>query len=385
MKFFGLVFASLRRKPIRTGLTAASLMVAFLLFGLLEPVVQAFSGGAAVSSENRMWVSPRHSISDMLPVRYHQQIQRLDGVDVAAHQTWFGGVYIDAVSSSAFTRWAVTPREFMQVNPQLELPLEQLDAFINTRTGAIVSRNIAERFDMKVGDKIPILADIWHNEDGSQWEFDLVGIYDVIEGDSVGANRLLVNYDFFDEYRIVGKGVISNVVFTVADLAQSASIAASVDDMYSNSEMETLTVSEQDYLLNQIKQLGNIGLMVRAIMAAVFFTILLLTANTMSQALRDRVGELAVLKTLGFQDVSVLLIVLAEALLLTLITAGAGIGLAAYLLRFGEYVVPQISHWSLSINSVLLGLAVAFVLALLVGLPPALKAMRLNIADALQR
>ncbi len=385
MKYLGLIIASLWRKPLRTSLTAASLLIAFLLFGLLEPVAQMFEGGMEVSGESRLYVSPRHSISDMLPVRYHQQVQQIGGVDVAAHQTWFGGVYIDATESSSFTRWAVSAREFMQINSQLVLPQSQLDAFISTRTGAIVGRSIAQRYNMKIGDKIPVMADIWHNQDGSQWEFDLVGIYDGVEGETVNTARLFINYAFFDEYRIVGKGLVSNIVFTVNDLDQSAGITADIDAMFANSDMETYTATEQEYVLNQIAQLGNIGLIVRAIMGAVFFTMLLLTANTMSQAVRERIPELAVLKTLGFQNISVLLIVLSESLLLTLIAAAVGLGLAAYLLQFGEYVIPQVTTWNLSPNSILIGLLIALALALLVGLPPAIRAMRLNIADALQR
>lgn len=385
MKYFGLIIASLWRRPLRTSLTAASLLVAFLLFGLLEPVAQMFDGDMEVPGESRLWVSPRHSISDMLPVRYHQQVQQIEGVDIAAHQTWFGGVYIDATESSSFTRWAVSAREFMQINSQLVLPQAQLDAFINTRTGAIVGRSIAQRYNMKIGDKIPVMADIWHNQDGSQWEFDLVGIYDGVEGETVNTTRLFINYEFFDEYRTVGKGIVSNIIFTVEDLEKSVGIATGIDAMFANSDMETYTTTEQEYVLNFISQLGNIGLIVRAIMGAVFFTMLLLTANTMSQAVRERIPELAVLKTLGFQNMSVLLIVLSESLLLALIAAALGLGLAAYLLPFGAYLIPQITSWNLNPNSIFLGLLIALVLALFVGLPPAIRAMRLNIADALQR
>ena len=385
MKYFSLVMASLFRKPLRTSLTAASLLIAFMLFGLLEPVVQTFTGGVVSAGESRLWVSPRHSISDMLPVRYHQQVQQYEGVDTAAHQTWFGGVYIDAATSSSFTRWAVTAKNFMLINSQMVLPPDQLDAFISTRTGAIVGRTTAQRYNMQIGDKIPITADIWHNRDGSQWEFDLVGIYTSAEGENADTSRLFINYDFFDEYRTVGKGIVSNVVFTVNDLEQSAAIAAGIDVMFTNSEMETQTTSEQEYLLNQIKQLGNIGLILRAILGAVFFTILLLTANTMSQAVRERIPELAVLKTLGFYNVSILFIVLAESFVLALLTASLGLGLAAFLLQFSEYVIPQAGSLSLEANSILLGLLIAIALALLVGLPPAIRAMRLNIADALQR
>lgn len=385
MKYIGLVIANLWRKPLRTSLTAASLLIAFLLFGLLEPVAQMFGGGIKASGESRLWVAPRHSISDLLPVRYQQQVQQIEGVKQVAHISWFGGIYIDPAESSSFTRWAVSAREFMQINPQMVLPQDQLNAFINTRTGAIVGRSIAERYNMEIGDKIPIMADIWHNQGGSQWEFDLVGIYDGDNNETVNTAQLFINYDFFDEYRIIGKGLVSNIVFTVEEVQESSSIAEKIDAMFANSDMETHTTTEQEYVVNLMSQLGNVSLIVRAIMGAVFFTMLLLTANTMAQAVRERIPDLAVLKTLGFHNSSVLLIVLSESLLLAVVAAVLGLGVAAYLLQFGELVIPQITTWSLSLNSILLGLLIALALALCVGTPPAIKAMRINITDALQR
>jgi putative ABC transport system permease protein len=356
--------------------------MAFLLFGLLEPVVQMFAGGGIATGDSRLWVAPRHSISDMLPVRYHQQVQQVEGVDIAAHLTWFGGTYIDASTSSTFTRWAISVKEFMQINSQLKLPKKHLQTFINTPSGAIVGRSIAERYNMKIGDKIPLTADIWHNQDGSQWEFDLVGIYD---SDRTDTARFFVNYEFFDEYRTVGKGIVSNVVFTLDDIEQAATIGTNIDAMFANSDMETRTLSEQEYMLNQIKQLGNIGLIVRAIMGAVLFTILLLTGNTMSQAVRERTSELAVLKTLGFQNPNIVLIILAESMVLALMSAGMGLGFAAYLLQFSETVIPQAAALGLAMDSVALGMLLALALALVSGLPPAIRATRLNIVDALQR
>jgi putative ABC transport system permease protein len=232
MKFSFLVLANLWRKPVRTMLTAMSLVVAFLLFGLLEPIVQLFENGSRAGDTSRWWVAPRHSISDMLPVRYHQQIQRVEGVQTAAHQTWFGGTYIDAVSSSAFTRWAISPEEFLNINPQMILAKDQRNAFLTTRTGAIVGRSVADRFQMKVGDRIPIVADIWHNADGSEWHFDLVGIYDSPPDEQADTSRFFVNYAFFDEYRVIGKGLISIVLYTVNEVVEAPKIARSLYQQY---------------------------------------------------------------------------------------------------------------------------------------------------------
>jgi len=384
MKYFGLVWAGLRRKPLRTGFTALSLVFAFLLFGLLEPVVQIFDSGLGQGVVSRFFVSPRGSISDMLPVNYMHKVAQVKGVAKVAHQTWFGGLYKDPAVSNTFTRWAVPAEQFMALYPELVLSEEQLAAFISTRTGVIVGQDIATRFDLKVGNKISLLADIWHNQDGSMWEFDLVGIYTGAD-DSVSTTRLFMNYDYFDEYRVVGKGIISNVLFSVEDSLQGDAVIKTVDALFANSFMETKTQSEQEYVLSFIKQLGNIGLIIRAIMGAVFFTLLLLTANTMSQAARDRIPELAVLKTLGFQNTTLLLLVLAETILLIGLAAILGMCVANYMLQFGDQLLPQFGSLELSLVSFLTGLLVALLLAALVGLPPAIKAMKLNIVDALQR
>lgn len=383
MKYIGLVLAGFRYKPVRSFLTAASLIVAFILFGLLDPVAKLFDGGSEQASANRLVVGPRHSITDMLPVNYVEQVSRVAGVDKAAHQTWFGGVYKDPSVSASFTRWAVSAASFVDLSPELVLSEEQRNAFIETRSSAIVGRETADLLGLRVGDKIPIMADIWHNRDGSLWEFDLVGIYDG-ENEKVDTSRMFLNYDYFDEYRVIGKGIISNVIVQTLDPKKNAIVAMSIDSLFENSNMETNTVSEREYLLNQIKQFGNVGLIIRAVMGAVFFTILLLTANTMSQAVRERIPELAVLKTLGFQDKQVMLMILAEALLLTVIAAAIGLSLSGLILNYGGNIISSVGKISLGVDSVAVGLLIAACLGLVVGLPPALKTMRINIVDALQ-
>ena len=176
MTHAGLIITGLARKPARTLLTMSSLAVAFLMFGLLQPVAQVFAGSLQLAKGNRLIVSPKHSISDMLPLRYVNRVQQIPGVAVVSHQTWFGGSYKD--DAGTFTRWAVPPMSFMKVHPEFRLPKVELDAFIRTRTGAIVGRQTANRYQMKVGHKIPLKTDIWFNPRGAAWTFDLVGIYD---------------------------------------------------------------------------------------------------------------------------------------------------------------------------------------------------------------
>ncbi len=378
-----LTLANLKRRPVRTALTGFSLITAFLLFGLLEPMSQMFETAAETSDTARWWVSPRHSISDMLPVRYREQVSGVQGVENTAHITWFGGTYIDAQRSSAFTRWVVTPEAFLDISPDIVLADAQRDAFINTPTGAIVGRQIAERFNLNVGDQIPLTADIWHNLDGSDWHFDLVGIYDSPQ-DETDTTRMFINYRYFDEYRIVGKGLISNVLFTTGSV-NGAEVAKSIDVMFANSESETRTQSESDYILSQVGQIGNISFMLRSVTAAVLFTILLLTGNTMAQAIRERRNEYAALRAMGFSAGDLLALTFAEAVTLITLAAGTGMLIAALLLTYSDQVLPQSSGLNLGLPLVIQGIGIAILLAVIVTLPPAIRLLNQPIADSLRR
>ena len=197
----------------------------------------------------------------------------------------------------------------------------------------------------------------------------------------------LFNYEFFDEYRAFGNGQISNILVSVEDIDQTTAIAASIDELFANSRNETLTSTEKEYLLSFARQLGDIGLIVNAILLAVFFSILSLTANTMSQAIRDRIPELAILKTLGFRDMTVLRVVLAESILITSVGYVGGMGFAALCLTLAERFVPaivQLGSLGVSFETCITGFAVAVGMGILVGLPPAVQAKRVNIIDALR-
>lgn len=381
MKYFHLIMVSLWRKPIRTSLTALSLVVAFLLFGLLEPLAQIFTATATAGPENLLVVAPRHSITDMLPIRYVNDIQQLDDVETVAHLTWFGGVYKDP--ANVFARWAVRSKEFLILRPELVLPDDQRQAFHTTRTGAIVGRQTAEKYHLKVGDKISLIADIWPNRDGAIWEFDLVGIYDGRDS-TVATRALYFNFDYFDEYRAFGQGLISNVLFSVSENVDIDVIAERVDAQFLNSQMETRTVTEQAYLLSFAQQLGDVGLIARGILAAVFFTLALLAGNTMTQVVWERTAELGVMKAVGFSDVQIMLLVLSEALLLTVTSATIAFVMAAALINFSNLIFPQLPPLVVSPLVLLIGYGLAVTLGVISGLVPAVRAMRLTIVDALR-
>lgn len=380
-KYWPMVWGALMRKKVRTGLTLGALTLAFLLIGLLQAVNSVIEGGAEFLGANRMIVQARNSFTTPLPMRLLSQIESVPGVQYVNHSQWFGGTFGD--SREFFAQFAVNPQRLFDTYPEWTLPDEQRRAFISTQDGAIVGKLLAAKFGWKVGDIVPINSGIWTHPDGSRnWEWRVVGIFGGRDPEwDKRANLMYLNYAQFDEARAVGaRGLAGVFVVRVADPLQAGTIGALIDAKFANSRDETKTQSEQEFQLGFIKQLGDIGLILNAISGAVFFTILILTGYTMSQAVRDRVPELAVLKCLGFTDRSVLLLVLAESLLLCLIGAGAGMALATIippLLLPPEFPVrADPGVWAFA------GVA-TLVLALAIGLPPAIHAMRIRIVDAL--
>ena len=380
-KYLPLVSGALLRRKTRTVFTLVSLATAFLLIGLLQAVNAVMSGGADFLGASRLITQAKTSFTQPLPMRQLPQIEAVPGVQFVSHSQFFGGTYQD--NTGFFPQFAVNPQRLYDTYPEWVLPESQRRAFISTQDGAIAGKLLADKYGWKVGDIIPLNSFIWTKQDGTRlWQWRLVGIFDGRDAEwAKRSNLMYLNYAMFDEARVAGaRGLAGVWVVKVADPLQSERIAAAIDAKFENSSDETKTQSEQEFQLGFLKQIGNIGFILNAISGAVFFTILILTGYTMSQSVRERIPELAVLKCLGFTDRAVLGLVLAESLLLSLVGALAGMTLATILpplLLPPEFPIrasPQV--WAFA------GAAVLF-LALAVGLPPALRAMRLRIVDAL--
>ena len=385
MSFLSLVWAGLFRRKTRTVLTLFSIIVAFLLFGLLRSIADAFTVGVDVAGVDRLIVQPKYSIIDPLPISHASQIVHAPGVAMVTHADWFGGFYQER--KNFFPKYPVNPREWFAVYPEFRIDPAQLDAFERTRTGTVVPAALAAKYGWHVGDKIPIEADIYPKKDGTRlWEFDLVGTYDTPSGDSSqNGSVFLFNYDYFDEARQFGQGQVGWFVVRVADPSKAAEVARSIDKLFENSPNETRTATEAEFARQFANQIGNIGLMMGGSLGAVFFTIILLTGNTMAQTFRERVPELAVLKTLGFSDALVSLLVLGEAVLLCAVGGAIGLGIAALLAPGVAHGIKDIlPGFEIVWQTVVLGLAIAVLLGLVVGAVPALTARRLRIVDALR-
>ncbi len=385
MKYLHLVWAALFRRKTRTLFTLLSVLAAFLLFGLLDSVRTAFTNaGGGVAGANRLVTVSKVSFTVALPKSLLPRIQAVPGVAEVSYGNWFGGIYQEP--RNFFPNEAVA-ENFLDLFPEWELPAEQREAFKHTRTGAVVGASLAKRFNWKIGDKIPLQATIFPQKNGSNtWTFDLVGIFHARDKKLEGQeNILFFNWDYFNEATQFGGG--SNVGWyevKLADSKQADQVAQRIDALSADSEHETKSQSEQAFTTALVAQFADIGLIVGGIMGAVFFTLVLLTGNTMAQAVRERIPELAVLKTLGFSSISILGLVLAESVLLLFLGGAIGMALSSVVVNIARAKIgPQVPLASLDVSTWMLGLALMIAIGLLVGALPAVRGMRLRIVDAL--
>jgi len=384
VKYLPLLWAGLFRKKTRTVLTLLSVLVAFLLFGLLQAVKVAFDSGADSADAKRLLTTARYSIIEPLPISYLSRIERVPGVVAVAHADWFGAKYQN--ESNAFPVFAVEPRRYLDMYPEFTIAPEQREAFAKTRSGAVAGRRLVDRFGWKLGQKLPISSEIHPKVDGSlSWEFDLVGIIDADDPAVRGnTDMVLINVAYFDEARQSGRGKTGWYIVRIAESGQARAISAGIDALFMNSPDETKTQPEKEFALGFAKQIGDIGALVTRILIAVFFTILILTGNTMAQSIRERIPELAILKTLGFSDLKITALVVAEAVLLLVLGGGIGMGAAvAAMPGLNGATGGRFPPLFVGPDTWLLAAAIAGLVALCVGLPPALRARRLKIVDAL--
>ncbi|MFC1688719.1 ABC transporter permease [Pseudomonadota bacterium] len=383
MKYLYLVWSNLKRKKMRTILTLLSIVVAFMLFGYLGAIKQAFNQGIDVAGLDRLIVRHKVSLIQLLPAAYESQMEQIEGVDEAVHQTWFGGVY--QKPSNFFAQMPVKPQEYLDMFPELLLTDEEREAWLSTRTGAIAGRKTADRFGWKVGDRIPINATIWPRKGGERtWEFDLVGIYDGAEK-GTDTTQFLFRFDYFDEARQYGQGQVGWYTVRISDPERAAEVVAAIDARFANSSFETKAEPEGAFLQGFANQIGDIGFIMMSIIAAVFFTILLVAGNTMAYAVRERTNELAVLKAIGFTDRGVMGLVLGESLVLTGLGGALGLLLAWLLVSMGDPSNGSLPVFYIPGRDFVIGTVLIVAVALVAGILPAMQAQRLRIADALRR
>jgi putative ABC transport system permease protein len=381
MKFARLIFANLFRKKVRLILTIGSFAVALFLFAFLSIVRGAFLGNAELASANRLVTINRTSIINLIPLSYKDKILRIPGVSYVTHNNWFGGIYQN--ENNFFPQFVIDPETQRQVFPELVVPDDQWANFLKDRQGAIAGAKTAKRFGWKVGDRIPIKTTLYG---GGAWEFNLVGIYHGTRAQD-DETQFWFQWDYFEEkIPAAVKGQIGWYVIRIATPEDAPRIAKAIDSQFENSPNETKTEAESAFAANWVKQFGNIQFLIVTIGAVVFFTLLLVTGNTMAISVRERTGELAVLKAIGYSDRAILFFVLAESLAIALFGGLLGLLLAVVATPvLATALASMLPNLALPGSILAMGLVVALVVGVAAGLLPGIGAMRMRVVNALRR
>ena len=381
MKFSRLIFANLFRKKVRLILTLGSFAVALFLFAFLSIVRGAFLGNAELASANRLVTINRTSIINLIPLSYKDKIQRIPGVTYVTHNNWFGGVYQD--EKNFFPQFVINPETQRQVFPELVVPDDQWANFLKDRQGAIVGAKTAKRFGWKIGDRVPIKTTLYG---GGAWDFNVDGIYHGTRAQD-DETQFWFQWDYFEEKipdRV--KGQIGWYVIRIKDPNDAPKIAKAIDAEFANSPSETKTEAESAFAANWVKQFGNIQFLIVTIGAVVFFTLLLVTGNTMAISVRERTSELAVLKAIGYSDRAILFFVLTESLVIALFGGVLGLLLAvAATPVLAAALASMLPNLVLPASVLALGLVVALIVGVVAGLLPGIGAMRMRVVNALRR
>jgi putative ABC transport system permease protein len=377
MKYRRLIVANLLRKRTRTALTIGSFAVALFLYGLLNVLHGAFSQGIDVAGADRLVVVNRVSIIQPLPLAYRDRLLRIPGVSHVTFANWFGGVYQD--EKNFFPQFAIDRDGYREMFSEFVVDDEAWRAFLADKEGAIVGRSLAERFGWQVGDRIPVRGTIFPGT----WEFNIRGIY---HGERVqdDVTQFWFRWDYLDE-RSQNRGLVGWYTVRLANPDDAARVARAIDDRFANSPFETKTDTEKAFAASFVKQMGNIRLLMMTIGSVVFFTLLLVTGNTMAIAVRERIRELAVMKAIGFSDAFVLIMVLVETMLVSAIGGSLGLGLAKLLTLRGDPTGGFLPYFHLPVDAVIAGMGLSLVVGLVAGFVPALSAGRLRVVDALRR
>lgn len=383
MTYLTLLRKNLTRKKLRLALTLFSIFTAFLIFGVLKTFNDALNVGVEMAGADRLVTINKISLIQPLPYALYGKVKAVDGVETATFANWFGGYYQDPKQPIGV--FAIDAESYMKVYPEMVVPEDQKQAFLNDRRGALAGEQLALMYGWKVGDVVPIQSNIFINNEGSRtWEMKIDGIY---TGSSkrIDTRGLVFHYDYFNEARTAGKDTIGWLIIKTEDPELNEQVSKAIDKMSENSPYETKTSTEEAFTQEFLKQFGNIGLIVTSVVGAAFFTILLIAANTMMLAVRERTNEIAVMKTLGFSNQRIFSQIVLEAWTLVLCGALPAIGLAWLLIKVLGEAVPGLPPLALTPAILAEAFGYMLVLGLITGGLPAYNAIRIHVASALGR
>jgi putative ABC transport system permease protein len=377
VKYLRLVLANLGRHKLRTVLTILSVALALFLFASLRSVTTTLAASAQFGGARRLVTLNATGLVFPLPLAYGNRIKTLPGVTGLSWANWFGGKYGDG--TTFFANFAVDPESYLAIYPEIVLPAEQKQAFIQDRTGAIIGKRLLSRYGWKLGQNVTLQGTIFQGD----WTFTIRGVYTPTDP-AIGDDVLMFHHDYFDE-RIGRAGIAGWYIVEIDDPSHAAAIAKSLDDMFRNSSSPTKTGTEREFQASFATMWGNVSFLMSTIGLAVVFAILLVTANAMMMSARERTGEIAVLKTIGFSDRLLFALVMVEAGAMALTGAALGLGGAKLLypaINFnGAGFLPG---FTVATSTLIIGALVAVGLMLASGLVPAIRAARLPVVQALR-
>ena len=387
-RWLPLVWANMRRRKLRLILTFASILVAFMLFGLLEALRTSMVEGVNMAGADRLSLRNNAGLTASLPLAYYEKIKAVEGVRAIASTSWFGAEYRTPQNpKQPFALFSTQPASLLDVMPEIagKLTPEETKAWLQDRQALLVGAQLAKMFGWKKGDRVPIRSQFRLKTDGTGvWDFNIVAIYE--SGSPWIDGAAYMNYDYYNEALAFDKDMIGSASIRVHDPKQGPAIARKLDAMFANSQFETQTATEREVAKQWQDQIGDMTIIVTSVTLAVFFTMLLVTANRMAQSVRERTNEIGVMKTLGFSATLIVSLVLLESMLMTITAGLAGIGIAyAFSIGFAPVLKGSFPGFELQGGSILLAIALMIGFGLISGLWPSLMAMRLKVVDALRR
>jgi putative ABC transport system permease protein len=378
MKFLPLVLANLGRHKRRTVLTIASVALALFLFASLQTVVTTIAATANFGSARRLVSTNATGIVFTLPIAYANRLQAVPGVQSVTWANWFGGRYGDG--KNFFATFAIDPKSYLEIYPEMVMPPEQKEAFLHERTAALVGRHLMQTFGWKVGQNVTLQGTIFPGD----WTFTIRGVY-VPTDPQIGEDVLMFHHEYLEE-RLGRPGIAGWYILKINHIEDAAPIAKTVDDMFRNSSYATKTGTEQAFNASFATMWGHVSLLMGTIGMAVVFAILLVTANAMMMGARERTREVAVLKTIGFGDRTLFGIVMLEAAVIGATGAVIGLGGAKLLYRSTHFNGGGfLPGFDVTTKTLLVGSVVALVLMIASGLVPAVRAARLPVVSALRQ
>ncbi len=383
MRILKLFFRNAFRHKLRTGLTILGITIAILAFGMLRTMVNAWYAGVEASSANRLVIRNAISLVFPLPLAYKDKIRQVGGVTLVSWGNWFGGVYIE--EKNFFPNFAVEPRSFLVLYPEYLIPDLQRASFLNDRRGAVAGKKVADKYGWKVGDTVTLKGTIFPGN----WEFTLRGIYRGKDR-SVDETQFFFHWDYLDETMKKTAprraGQVGYYIIGISNPNLAGEVSTAIDATFKNSLAETLTETEKAFQMSFVSMTEAILIAIQLVSIVIIVIIMAVVANTMAMTARERIGEYAVFKTLGFGGWFIAGLIFGESLFISLLGTAIGVGLTfPVAAAFADYLGTYFPIFFVERTTIFMDLAAGVLVGFVAALFPTWRAVRIRIADGLRR